>query len=113
VALATEPATMQDLSKKFERILGQGAREAIMTLGERLIEQGRQQGLVEGEAKGRVEGRVEAQAEALLRLLALRNLPISDNVRARIEACRDLPTLVRWFDRAATAQSAAEAISQA
>jgi flagellar biosynthesis/type III secretory pathway protein FliH len=109
VALATEPATMQDLIRKLEPILGESAREVIMTFGEQLIEEGRQRGLAEGEAAGRVQDR----ADALLRLLALRKLPVSDELRARIETCSDLSTLVRWFDRAATAQSASEAISEA
>jgi flagellar biosynthesis/type III secretory pathway protein FliH len=119
VVLAAEPATLQDLARKFEPIIGQGASEVVMTLGERLIEQGRQQGrqqgLVEGEAKGRVEGeargRVEAQAEALLRVLAARNLVVSDDLLARIRSCRDLAVLGRWLDRAVTAQSTAEALS--
>jgi hypothetical protein len=113
VALATEPATMQDLIRKLEPILGESAREVIMTFGEQLIEEGRQKGLAEGRAEGEAAGRVQAQADALLRLLALRKLPVSDELRARIETCSDLSTLVRWFDRAATAQSASEAISEA
>jgi hypothetical protein len=104
VALAAEPATLQDLTKKFEPILGQGVSEVVMTLGERLIEQGRQQGLAEGETKG--------QADALLRVLGARNLAVSDELRARIQACKNPATLGRWLDRAATAQSAADAISE-
>jgi hypothetical protein len=109
VALAVEPATLQDLTRKLEPILGASAHEVTMTLGERLIEEGRQQGLAAGQAAGRVQ----AQVEALLRLLALRKLPVSNELRARIEACGDPATLTRWFDRAATAQSASEAISEA
>jgi hypothetical protein len=108
-ALAAEPATLQDLTTKLEPILGKGVREVAMTEGQRLIEEGRQRGL----AEGRAQGRVQAQAEALLRLLALRQIPVSDDLRARIEACTDLATLVRWFDRAATARSASEAIPEA
>jgi hypothetical protein len=104
VALAVEPATLQDLTRKLEPILGDGVREVAMTEGQRLIEQGWQ--------KGRAEGRVQAQAEDLLRVLAARKFAVSDEVRARIETCSDPATLGRWIERAITAQSAAEAISE-
>jgi hypothetical protein len=106
--LATDRATMQDLIRKLEPILGESAREVAMTYGEQLIEEGRKRGLAEGRAEG-----LKAQADALLRVLTARNLAVSDDVRARIEACTDVATLGRWIERAITAQSASEAISEA
>jgi predicted transposase YdaD len=108
VALAVEPATLQDLTRKLEPMLGAGVREVAMTEGERLIEQGWQRGLAEGRAEG-----AKAQADALLRVLAARNLAVSDELRARIETCTDSTTLSRWIERAVTVQSASEAISEA
>jgi predicted transposase YdaD len=112
-ALAAEPATLQDLARKLEPILGTGVREVAMTEGERLIEQGWRKGLVEGEARGRAAERIKAQAEALLSVLAARDLAVSSDLRTRIEACTDPATLARWIERAATAESASEAISEA
>jgi len=46
----------------------------------------------------------------LRRVLALRNLGISADGEARIDACMDLATLQRWLDRAVLAASADEAL---
>jgi predicted transposase/invertase (TIGR01784 family) len=68
----------------------------------------------EGEAKGRAEGRAEGEAkgraEALLALLRARGLAVPEDLRARIVACSDIPTLDRWIARAATAGSIEEAV---
>ena len=50
--------------------------------------------------KGRDEGKAEGKAEDLLKILARRGVVVSDEQRARILACRDLPTLDRWLDLA-------------
>ncbi|HWO22878.1 MAG TPA: Rpn family recombination-promoting nuclease/putative transposase [Kofleriaceae bacterium] len=72
--------------------------------------EGKAEGLIEGEAiglvKGKAEGKAESKAEALLTFLSARGIPIPPEVRSRIEACKDLPTLDRWIARAATAASA-------
>jgi hypothetical protein len=113
LALATEPVALQDLTRQLEPMLGEGVREVIMTEGQRLIEEGRRQGLAEGLAEGLAKGRLQTQAQALLCVLATRKLPVSEELRARIEACQDIATLERWLERAVTAQSAADAISEA
>ena len=63
-----------------------------------------------GKREGKREGRVEARTAALLELLELRGIPVSDAVRAEIHACRDLPTLEHWFRRAAKLKTAAAVI---
>ena len=50
----------------------------------------------------------EGRAGAVLRVLARRNVAVSDEQRERISACTDLETLDRWLDRAVTAASADE-----
>lgn len=60
-------------------------------------------GISEGEAKG--------EAKALLRILSSRNLPLADDQRRRIEQCQDVQQLERWIERALSARSAAEALS--
>jgi hypothetical protein len=63
-----------------------------------------------GELKGELKGKLNARASALLELLELRGIPVSDAVRAEILACRDLPTLEHWFRRAAKLKTAAAVI---
>src|SRR4051812_47331037 len=48
-----EPEELQGL---LERDLGPDAKDAIMTAGQRLIEQGRQQGIEQGRQQGRQQG---------------------------------------------------------
>lgn len=60
---------------------------------------GREEGQEEGREEGREEA-CEALAAAVLRRLEARALDVSELARARILACRDLPTLVRWIDEA-------------
>jgi hypothetical protein len=71
------------------------------------IQQAREYG-----AAQRAEGKVEGKAEAVLGILAARAIPVSNESRARIEACRDPATLDRWIARAITAVSAEEAIAE-
>jgi len=56
------------------------------------------------------EGRVTEARSALRRVLSHRKLALSAEEQARIEACSDLATLERWFEKAMDASSAAEAL---
>ena len=67
----------------------------MMTVGEKLREQGRQQGLLEGRAKGR--------AEDVLRILSARGIAVDEEARKLVLSCTDLTALDQWFDRALTA----------
>jgi hypothetical protein len=64
----------EDLQRLLERGLGPEAKDAIMTAGQRLIEQGRQQGIEQGRQQG-----IQAM---LLRLLRRR---FGDAVNAQVE----------------------------
>jgi predicted transposase/invertase (TIGR01784 family) len=57
------------------------------------------------------EGETAGQARALLALLAARGIVVSDEIRARIQSCKDATTLDRWIVRATTATSAEEVIA--
>ena len=59
-------------------------------------------------SEGRDEGKIEGKAEALFKILARRGIAVSDEQRARILVCRDLPTLDRWLDLAFSVASAQE-----
>ena len=58
--------------------------------------------------QGEHRGRIEAKVAAILAFLAARGVTVSDEVRARVEACKDSAVLDRWIVRAATSASAEE-----
>lgn len=68
------------------------------------------EGQASAEARGLARGEARGESRALLAVLAARGLVISDALRARIVECNDTATLERWISRAATAQTAEEAI---
>jgi len=53
---------------------------------------------------------IEVDRAALRRVLARRKLPVSADEQARIDACTDPATLLRWHDQAVDAPSTAEAL---
>jgi predicted transposase/invertase (TIGR01784 family) len=61
--------------------------------------------------EGKAVGKAEGKAESILAVLAARGIPVTAETRARIEACKDLPTLDEWIIRAATLTSAEEMFS--
>ncbi len=61
--------------------------------------------VAQGRAEGKAEGKAEGRADALLQLLAVRGVSLSDAQRADVLACRDVTTLERWFERAVTART--------
>jgi hypothetical protein len=60
--------------------------------------------------EGRTEGRTETQANAVLTVLRVRGITVSDSARTRILAQKDLTCLERWHERAITATSMAEVL---
>jgi len=60
--------------------------------------------------EGRQEGRLTEARNALRRVLAGRQLTLSQDGDARIEGCTDLATLEHWLDRAITAASVSDAL---
>ena len=86
-----------DFAKKY---IAQGLAEGLA--------KGRNEGLTEGLAKGRAG---EA-AQALLTVLRVRGLAVSDAVRERILAQTDPERLERWLEKAVVAASAAAALDE-
>jgi len=80
--------------------------EASPKTQQQLIDKGRLEGQLEGQLEGRL---VEARA-AVRRVLARRQLALSQDDDTRIDACTDLATLERWLDRAVTAVSVSDAL---
>jgi hypothetical protein len=73
--------------------------EDLVFFGE---DRGEARGLVKGEAKGLAKG----QAKAVLQVAELRGLSLTEQQRARVLACTELPTLEAWLTRAVTAATA-------
>jgi hypothetical protein len=68
----------------------------------------RAEGEAAGFATGKAAGIAEGKAAAILAVLSARGVPVSNEARARIEACMDVAMLDLWISRAATASSTAE-----
>jgi hypothetical protein len=56
--------------------------------------------------------RNEGEAQSVLKVLATRGVPVSEELRDRILACRDSATLDRWLSSALTATSAADVVGE-
>jgi hypothetical protein len=94
-------AAKQSAVDMLRSMLGTRRAEELMgTWGEDLIEQGRQEGLARG------------RAEAVLRILAVRKVPVDDVARQRILSCMNLATLDVWFDRALNATRLSEVLDE-
>ncbi len=91
----TERGSLDQLRKTLVPALGPKVEEAVMTIAQQLIEQGRQ------------EGRQEGQRGTLLRLLTSRFGALPSNMRARVEAA-NADELDRWTDRVLVAASLAD-----
>ncbi len=97
----------EELQRLLERDLGPEAKDAIMTAGQRLIEQGRQQGIEQGRQQGIQQG----MQGVLLRLLRQR---FGDAVNAQVEqriATASLEQVEAWTGRVLSAATLAEAIA--
>jgi hypothetical protein len=70
-------------------------------------------GFVKGEAAGIAKGEAQGKAAAILAVLGARGVHVSDEARARIEACEDGSLLDRWIVRATTAPSVEDVFSAA
>jgi hypothetical protein len=66
--------------------------------------------LLKGWDNARTEGRTEGNVNAVLTVLRVRGITVSDAARERILAQKDLPCLDRWLERAITATSITEVL---
>jgi hypothetical protein len=85
------------LAKGIEKGMKQGLQEGM--------QQGLQEGMQQGIRQGLQQGLLEGEARALLKLLAVRGLEVSEARRRQVLACTDRAQLERWIERAATAGS--------
>lgn len=76
----------------------------------RALETERSRGQQEGHKEGHKEGHLTAARDGLRRVLQRRGLTLTPAESARIEACDDLATLVRWLEQAVDAASVEQAL---
>lgn len=67
--------------------------------------------LINGFKNARTEGRTESKADDVLTVLRVRGIAVSDAVRERVLAEKDLARLGRWLERAAVATSIGDVIN--
>ncbi|MCX3060352.1 hypothetical protein [Streptomyces beihaiensis] len=58
------------------------------------------------------EAYLDGEAKGVLRILELRGLAVSDDVRERITSCADIALLDDWLDRAGTVERAEDLFSE-
>ncbi|WP_263167794.1 hypothetical protein [Streptomyces sp. SCSIO ZS0520] len=66
----------------------------------------REPAYLEGKEVGKEEGAIEAKAAVVVRVLELRGIEVSQDVRERMAGCADPVLLDRWLERAPTATRA-------
>jgi predicted transposase/invertase (TIGR01784 family) len=69
------------------------------------------EGKAEGKVEGKAEGEIKGRRDTLLRLLVRTGIALTDDDRARIQACTSETTLDRWIDNVFGAKTAADVLS--
>jgi hypothetical protein len=98
-------STMQLLYIVSAAILGEETARRIFHVESIIQDPGVQALIREWAAEGERKGRAEEARTALRRVLAARSLPVTEDVRARIDSEPDLARLESWLDAAATAST--------
>ncbi len=109
-----------ELRGLYAEVAGHRAEEAFMTGAEQLTKeveqralargraeghaQGQAEGLVQGQAEGRVQGQQQGRSDVVLKLLALKFGPLSDQVTRRVQQAT-LDELDRFAERVLDATS--------
>jgi predicted transposase/invertase (TIGR01784 family) len=86
----------QVVYNKLLEIAGPEGREDVMTAAEQLIN------------RGRNEARIETLRMTIGKLLAARNVALSEAGRARLDGCTDPNLLDRWYELALTVEKEAD-----
>ena len=77
---------------------------------DRGLREGKIEGMREGELKGLREGELKGKRDTLLRLIARVGIALTEDDRARIQACSDAATLDRWVENVLGAKTAADVL---
>jgi hypothetical protein len=107
---------LDELQDLLEREIGPEAKEAIMTLGQRLIEQGRQQGIEQGIEQGRQQGIEQGIEQGRQQiLLVLLRQRFGDAITPQVEqrvATASGTLLEAWTGRVLSAATLAELLGE-
>ncbi|MGW0825113.1 hypothetical protein [Streptomyces sp. NPDC002845] len=58
------------------------------------------------------EGEAKDRASLILRVLERHGIPVPEDIRERVTSCTDLDTLMLWFDRSLTANTAEDLFTE-
>lgn len=106
VARVAPDLTPQEVKVRLEPAVEAQAKEAVVTLYDRLMEQGMEKGLEQGMEQGLEKGELRGLRKALLNLLNLKFGEVSAADEARVAAA-SVAELETWIPRVLTAESAA------
>ncbi len=90
-----------------QRLIERGFREGELRGKLDGLREGKLDGLREGELRGKLDG----LREALFRLVARAGVTLTEDDRARIQACDDAATLDRWIENVLGAKTATDVLS--
>ena len=106
--LADAMLTQEELLSRFGPVEDpeiEARRQRILDFLLETSPQKKQQLIDKGQLAGQLAGQLTATRASLRLVLARRQLTLSKDDDARIDACTNLATLERWLDRAITAAS--------
>jgi flagellar biosynthesis/type III secretory pathway protein FliH len=101
--------TSQEKVDFKDQLLAEGEQgRQVMGVWAEMQEQAYAQGLAEGLAEGRAAARAETIRRLLTRVLNRRQLSLTPDFAAQVQACTDVAQLEAWYDRAIDAKTVAE-----
>lgn len=103
--LVNDQVPREQVAERLDAVLGRGAKEAYVTEGELLIQEGLEKGL----QQGRQEGVLQGQRAVLRHLLERRFGELPERALARLEAA-GAEELDQWADRVLTAATLDEVV---
>lgn len=104
VSLVARELRWEEFRAKIQGLAPRAESDVMTTIAEQLR--------AEGEARGEARGEAQRAAKAVLQVLEVRGLPVSDDVRSRVTGCSDTEQLERWLALAVRASDASELFSE-
>jgi hypothetical protein len=98
------------MQRALEALAMQQKTDVFATLPP-FVQQIMAQGELKGELRGELKGELRGVRDVLLRLVARAGIALTDEDRARIQACDDVATLDRWAENVLGAKTAADVFS--
>ncbi|HEU4727425.1 MAG TPA: hypothetical protein VFT22_06045 [Kofleriaceae bacterium] len=109
ILLVNDQTGIQPLQAFLERAAGPEAKDTVMTVGQRLIDQGFQEGIQQGRQEGIQQGRQDAERAVLLRLLRF-GAQVDGDLERRL-AVASSEQIAAWTERVLTAATLSELLA--